>query len=175
MTKLPDDHTLVKLLRKGLSNQEIAKAYGVTVQAVGWRFARMNIQRRPYSRTAAAILNAAYPSSEFNRTEYTQMYLGRSLIYFLRWRLGDDLSGVPLRRAKKVAADARDRDAVLHLDVTNAESSWVWLPREPADGQLILRWPAGREKPKGAHLKALMVPDSNDSSEEAPIVKVESM
>ncbi|MFF8629671.1 hypothetical protein [Streptomyces werraensis] len=167
MTKLPDDQALLKLVRDGkLSNKEIAASFGVTVAAVSSRLAKLGIHRRPYSYTAQAILNAAFPTGEFKRTDYTQRATGRTLLFFLRWRLGEpDMPKDGLRRAKQMAEFARDNGVVLCLDPENVEEPWRWESRQPSDDCLIMRWPAEREKPKGPHLAALKLPDCDLEAE----------
>lgn len=168
MAKLPDDDVLRKFYRDGLSDKQIAQAYGVTVQAVNLRFANMGIQRKPEMNTATAILNAAYPSSEVKRSNYTQLNRARELFAFMRWRLGDKtLTDRQLRMAKGFAAYSEEHDVVLSLDIEK-KSPWVWLPREATDGRLVLRWPDGREMPKAPHLKAITLPNPEAESDDAP-------
>ncbi|MGW7284783.1 ImmA/IrrE family metallo-endopeptidase [Streptomyces sp. NPDC054847] len=160
MTKLPDNDTLRELYQKGLSDKSIAQRYGVTVQAVNWRLARMGIRRMPYSFMATEILQAAYPTSVgFRRSHYTQLNRGRELFSFIRWRLGDPtLSERQLHMAKRFAEYSHERNVVVSLDVS-AEVPWVWLPRVSSDGRLVIRWPAGQERPGAAHLQAITLPE----------------
>lgn len=67
MSKLPDNDTLRRFYREGLSDKEIAQAYGCSVQAVNARYTAIGIERKPYSNIAAAILEAAWPREEFDR------------------------------------------------------------------------------------------------------------
>ncbi|MDI1454397.1 hypothetical protein NHG22_11335 [Streptomyces sp. ATE26] len=161
MAKLPDDETLKKFLYvDGLTDRQIAAAYGVSIQAVNKRYVKMGIQRKPWMNTATAILDAAWPSTkDFKRSEYTGRWRARELFAFLRWRLGDPtLSAYQLQTAENFSNYARSNDVVLDFD-PDRETPWMWQPRTLADENLILRWPKGRELPTGEHLKALTLPD----------------
>lgn len=169
MDMLPDDNTMRKFLRDGLSNREIAKRYGVSPQAVNYRFTRMGIQRFPYISTATAILEAAYPTAPgFRRSDYTQRWRARQLFAFMRWRLGDpDLTERQIEAAKHFANRSRKHDVVLAL-APDEPQPWVWVAREPSDGRRVLRWPAGREMPRGPHLAAITLPDEEEEESDAP-------
>lgn len=172
MTKLPDNETLLRYYREGLTNAQIAEAYGVTHQAVTFRFTKMGIERKPEKNTATAIIEAAFPSSEIRRSDYTQFNRARQLFSFIRWRLGDEtLSERQVASAKKLATHELTNGVVLALDV-ESKPPWVWLPRTPADGRLILRWPDGRELPKGPHLKAITLPRLEECLENPPKTSV---
>ncbi|MFD4608291.1 hypothetical protein ACFWOT_09265 [Streptomyces sp. NPDC058440] len=166
MGSLPDNSTLLKFYRDGLSDAEIAEAYGVSVQAVNKRFARMDIERKPWTNTATAILNTAWPTTkDFKRSEYTHLNRARSLFAFMRWRLGDPtLTDRQLREAERFGMYVRTKKVVLGFDLSS-KNPWVWLPREESDGNLVLRWPEGRETPLGPHLAAITLPDAGDSGE----------
>ncbi|MFJ8699450.1 hypothetical protein [Streptomyces ardesiacus] len=168
MTKLPDDDVLIRLYRDGVKDEEIASMYGVTHQAVSFRFGRMGLKRKPYISTATAILEAAYPSSgDFKRSDYTQLNRGRQLFSFMRWRMGDPkLTPRQRKLAQEFLTYVQENDVVVSLDPT-AKTPWVWLPREPQDGDLVLRWPPAREKPKGDHLKAITLPEV-EGADDAP-------
>nr|WTB30305.1 hypothetical protein OG781_13150 [Streptomyces sp. NBC_00830] len=160
MTKLPDNETLLRFYREGLSDKEIATAYDVTVSAVNLRFTKLGIERKPWSNTATAIMEAAWPSAEFRRSRFTNYNRARDLYSFMRWQLGDPtLSERQLHNAKLFAKYVRDHDVVLTLDLDlEQQSPWVWVPREGQDGRLVLRWPEGREMPRGPHMAALTLP-----------------
>ncbi|MER6382080.1 hypothetical protein ACWDBD_38955 [Streptomyces sp. NPDC001118] len=169
MAKLPDDETLKRhYYVDGLSDKEIAAIYDCSVQAVNQRFGKMNppIQRKPWMNTATAILDAAFPTTEhFKRSEYTHMHRARSLFAFMRWRLGDPtLTARQIGDAQRFARYARDNGVILDFDPGRQENPWEWLPREDADGNLLLRWPAGLEMPKGPHLKAITLPEAEPAS-----------
>jgi hypothetical protein len=77
----------------------------------------------------------------------------------MRWRLGDPtLTEKQLRAARQFLTYMRTEDVVLGLDLSQ-EIPWVWLPREAQDGRCILRWPPGREMPRGPHLEAISLPE----------------
>ncbi|MFF4245239.1 hypothetical protein ACFYY2_12295 [Streptomyces sp. NPDC001822] len=158
MTKLPDNETLRRFYREGLSDKEIAKAFDCSVQAVNLRFGKMNLPRKPWSNTAAAILEAGWPRDEFDRTRFTRFNRARDLTTFIRWRLGDpDLTDRQLERAERFTAHLERHNVVLTVD-WGKENPWVFVPREESDGRRVIRWPEGREMPKGPHLDAISLP-----------------
>jgi len=158
MTKLPDNDTLRRYFREGLSDKEIAQAFGCSVQAVNMRFAAMGIERKPYSNTAAAILEVAWPRDEFDRSKFTRFNRARDLATFIRWRLGDpDLTPRQHERVEKFTRHLEKEGLVLAID-WDRDNPWVYVPREPQDGRLVVRWPTGREMPRGPHLEAITLP-----------------
>ncbi|MGW2713694.1 hypothetical protein HKX69_05785 [Streptomyces argyrophyllae] len=163
MAKLPDNETLRRFFREGLSDKEIAKAYDVSVQAVNQRFSKMGLERKPWMNTATAILNAAWPTTDgFKRSEFTHLNRARELFAFMRWRLGDPtLTEKQMYMARRFESQARE-GVVLEF-APETKSRWVWVPRQESDGDLVLRWPAGRELPKGPHLAAITLPEVTES------------
>lgn len=158
MTKLPGNTEVIKLYRSGLSDKEIAEAYDVTIQAVNKRLVALGIQRHPAKHAATAIINAAWPAEEYGRNKYTSLSRGQRLFAFLRKRLGDEALGPRQdRMAINFEREARERGAVLHLD-PGSDQPWVWLPRDSGDGDMVIRWPLGREKPTGKLREALDLP-----------------
>ncbi|MFE5542786.1 hypothetical protein ACFQ71_03100 [Streptomyces sp. NPDC056534] len=159
MAKLPDDETLRQYFRDGLSDQEIAEMWGCSYQAVNLRFTKMGIERKPYRNIAAAILEAAWPAAEFSRSRF-RFNRVRDLTTYMRRRLGDDsLTPRQLQRADRFKAYLERNGEVLSLDWDGPEENpWVFVPRTPSDGRLVVRWPAGRECPKGLHLEAISLP-----------------
>ncbi|MFG3176598.1 hypothetical protein ACGFZC_16255 [[Kitasatospora] papulosa] len=170
MTKLPDNEALRRYFRQGLSDKEIAEAFGCTVQAVNARYAEMNMQRMPYSNTATAILEAAWPRTEFDRSKFSRFNRAKDLATFIRWRLGDPaLTPRQLERAERFTAHLERHGFVLALDWAR-DNPWVYVPREPTDGRLVIRWPEGRELPRGPHLEAISLPGASVESEIAMVV-----
>lgn len=158
MTKLPDNDTLRRYFREGLSDKQIANAFGCSVQAVNVRFVAMGIERKPYSNTAAAILEAGWPREEFDRNKFTRFNRARDLATFIRWRLGDpDLTDRQHERVEKFTRNLERNDFVLAIDWAK-DNPWVYVPREPRDGRRVIRWPEGRELPRGPHLEAITLP-----------------
>ncbi|MFF4557179.1 hypothetical protein [Streptomyces sp. NPDC001422] len=159
MTKLPDNEALRSLVNRGFSNAQIAEMYDVTVQGVNFRLSNMGIQRKPWSNTATAIMEQAWPSAETGRSKHTNSNAARRLWAYVRYRLGDpQLSERQKSDAVKFQAYVEKHAVVLHLDSSREVSPWVFVPRMPADGRLVIRWPEGREKPLGAHLEAISLP-----------------
>ncbi|MFC9591509.1 hypothetical protein ACFTUC_17175 [Streptomyces sp. NPDC056944] len=157
MAKLPDDETLRKYFRDGLSDREIADMHGCSYQAVNLRFTKMGLERKPYKNIASAILEAAWPSSQYSREKF-RFNRVRDLTSYMRWRLGDpNLTEKQRERAEYFMGRLRGEGEILAL-VWSEENPWVYLPREPSDGRLVIRWPADRELPKGLHLEAISLP-----------------
>lgn len=149
--KLPENSSLLKLYRDGLSDKEIAVAFDVRPQAVNKRLGLIDIHRKPYSTQARDILETVWPAKETQRNRFVGLYAGRSLYCWLRLRLGDtSLTQAQLRYARNF--ESRSRDAVLDLRPEADESPWVWVPRLPSDDRRVVRWPAGRDLPDdGSH------------------------
>lgn len=165
MTKLPDNDTLRRYFREGLSDREIAQAYGCSAQAVNLRFTKLGIERKPFANVAAAILEAAWPRNEFDRSKFSRFNRVRDLSTFIRGRLGDpSLTDRQLQRTDRFVAHLERNGLILTLDWSQ-ENPWVFMPREPSDGRLVVRWPEGREMPKGAHLEAISLPPVPAESE----------
>jgi transcriptional regulator with XRE-family HTH domain len=159
---LPDNETLIKWRYiDGLSDEQIAKAAGVSIQAVNKRWKE---PRKPHTNAAKAILDAAWPTTkDFKRSEYTHFGRAKELMYFMRWRLGDKtLSDTQLRLARRFHAYCVTHNAVLSFDLEAGPNPWVYVPREERDGRLVLRWPDNREKPKGQYLKAITLPPEGE-------------
>ncbi|MFE5009755.1 hypothetical protein ACFRJ3_34805 [Streptomyces sp. NPDC056696] len=164
MTKLPDNENLRRLFREGRTDKEIAKAFGCSPQAVNLRFTQMGIERKPFANTAAAILEAAWPRDEFERSKFSRFNRVRDLSSFMRSRLGDPtLTAKQIQRAERFAAHLELNDLILTLD-WDQENPWVYMPRESSDGRLVIRWPEGRERPKGPHLEAISLPPSESDA-----------
>ncbi|MEV5677471.1 hypothetical protein [Streptomyces sp. NPDC052179] len=165
MAKLPDNETLRRFYREGLSDKQIAKAYDCSIQAINARYVDMGMERKPHSNTAAAILDAAWPQSEFDRSKFSRFNRAKDLAVFIRWRLGDPgLTETQQHRVKKFMAYVERHDSVLSIDWSK-ENPWIFVPRKLSDGRRVIRWPEGRELPKGAHLDAITLPSDSADSE----------
>lgn len=91
---------------------------------------------------------------------------------FIRWRLGDNtLTSTQVHRARAFVAYLKAHSAVLALDWGRNGNPWVYLPRTREDADLVIRWPEGRERPKGAHLEAISLPPESPPGE-APLKAV---
>ncbi|MYX26040.1 hypothetical protein GTY75_05040 [Streptomyces sp. SID8381] len=143
-----------------MSNVDIAKSSGASESAVNEALRKLRIERRPWLNTAKAVLEAAWPSTpEFKRSEVTHYGVAKELVAFMRWRLGDPgLSKTQLHLAKRFWAYSVTHNTVLTLVPGKKGNPWEWVPREGRDGQLVVRWPEGRERPKFAHMKAVTLP-----------------
>lgn len=71
------------------------------------------------------------------------------------------------QRAAAFLAHLERNNLVLSIDWSK-DNPWVFLPREPSDGRRVIRWPEGREMPKGPHLEAISLPLAPVEPEIAP-------
>lgn len=159
MTKLPSNPELQKLYRNGFSDEEIAEMFDVSRQAVTLRLNNMGIFRAPFRARMTAILEAAWPVAETRRAEFIHLNRARDLCAFLRRQLGDTgLSKTQLGAAARFERLIRESDAVLDLQPEAEDGPWVLVPRLPSDGNMVIRWPDGRDLPEGKERKALNLP-----------------
>ncbi|MEU6765891.1 hypothetical protein ABZ916_25650 [Streptomyces sp. NPDC046853] len=168
MAKLPDNDVLRGLFRDGLTDKQIAAAYGCSIAAVNARFQKMGLQRKPFSNTATAILEAGWPAKEFSRSRFNNQNTARTLYAFLRWRLGDPtLTTQQLARVRVLASRMEAKGTILELAWDEeGEQPWTFVPRKESDGRLVVRWPEGRELPKGPHLDAITLPPVASETQE---------
>ncbi|TFV32309.1 hypothetical protein E4K10_18305 [Streptomyces sp. T1317-0309] len=102
MAKLPDNETLRKLFERSLSNRAIAEHYGVTVQAVNFRLAKMGLQRRPKVNQASVIIGAVWKVEAHNRTgSHHSLEAAKMLRLWMRKQLGTTLSPTSRRPERR--------------------------------------------------------------------------
>ncbi|MFK0231229.1 hypothetical protein ACIQUL_36300 [Streptomyces sp. NPDC090303] len=165
MRKLPEDEILRRhVFQDGLSDKEIAGIYGCSPQAVNMRLKKIGIERMPYSNTAAAILDAAWPRADYDRVKFHRNNPSRDLTVFMRWRLGDDSLTERQRDRIQRFVGRLERDGTVLALVWGEENPWVYVAREPSDGRRVVRWPQGRELPRGPHLEAITLPDGQQQA-----------
>lgn len=136
----PDDLELRKLALAGASQAELAERYGVTQQAISKRLVALGIVRRG---TATPVLRSM-PWDLAGHPDKRRILNGRpfnGLRYFVAKRLGDELS-------ERAEADRQtfirkvNNGLVLTLDEAKG---FVYVPRTETDGDLVIRWPEGRD------------------------------
>jgi hypothetical protein len=162
--KLPPDPVLLKLVRSGLSNSEIARLYGVTPQAVSKKVLALGIRRLPVSDEVNAGLRQRWgdiysnPSSDSHHLTHP----AKALKIWLRYRLGDSkLSQDQVSLAKAWIRGLSERDEVLCYD-RDHPGGWYYRPRTPADNRLIVDWPESIPFPDERWRKALELPALTD-------------
>ncbi|MFD7257162.1 hypothetical protein [Streptomyces sp. NPDC059874] len=139
---LPDYADLQKLLSAGLTQPEIAKMYKVSQQAVSKRM----VQRDHYRRGTNAPVTAALPWDITGRTDKARLMDQRpfrGLRYFVTDRMGFPLS----ERARQDLALFVNKVRDGHVLTLDDEKGFVYLPRTPEDGQLVVRWPDDPSRP----------------------------
>lgn len=175
MAGLPEDSELLRLYALGLKNPEIAAQYGVTPQAVNYRFDKLKIKRRPITTQANALIGQVWTIGAEPGTEYHQNLSAISYLrVWVRQRLGDDsLSAAQRKKASNFIKRVVDEDVVLKYEPW-AENPFTYVPRQPSDGRLVVRWPSDQPRPEGGALRALELPreeepGSPDSLREASL------
>ncbi|MFD8886436.1 hypothetical protein ACFV0H_28565 [Streptomyces erythrochromogenes] len=140
---LPDNYELLALEEAGLSHQEIADKYHVTRQAVTWRFDNhLKIKKRAHFQEVTALMPwdvASHPAKD--RLKQQAAFLG--LRAYLRKRLDMDVSARSAQ-AMRAFLNRVSNGEVLAVGVTGAH----YVPREAADGNLVIRWPADEPRPE---------------------------
>ncbi|MFJ3634642.1 hypothetical protein [Streptomyces sp. NPDC090112] len=135
--KLPDNVQLLMLQEAGKSHQEIADEYRTTRQAVTWRFNEME----KYSRGPLKQVTESIPwdisDRDLKRKVWKQEpYMG--LRAYVQTRLGAEV-GPRAELALKAFRNRIARGEVLALDPVRGVH---YVPRDPSDGNLVIRWPA---------------------------------
>ncbi|MGW2448949.1 hypothetical protein [Streptomyces sp. NPDC001675] len=156
MTKLPPNPELQRLYQAGFKDAEIAKMFGATPQAVNSRLVAMGL--RQYRQKVTAILENAWPNSETRRGDFVKFNRYRDLCCFLRGRLGDEkMTANQKRGAERFERAVRKGNHVLDFQ-PDSEEPWRFVPREDSDGRMVIRWPRGRDLPRGELRAALDLP-----------------
>ncbi|MFB7782057.1 hypothetical protein ACFC1D_04970 [Streptomyces vinaceus] len=135
---LPDNYRLLALEEAGLSHQQIADRYNVTRQAVTWRFDNhLKIKKRAHFQEVTSLMPwdvASHPAKD--RLKGQAAFLG--LRAYLRRRLDMEVSPRS-EQALKAFLNRVSHGEVLAVGDTGAH----YVSREAADGNLVIRWPAG--------------------------------
>ncbi|MBD0739849.1 response regulator transcription factor [Streptomyces sp. CBMA29] len=166
MAALPSDAELLKLYALGKKNPEIAAMYGVTPQAVNYRFDKLNIKRRPLTTQANDLIGQVW---KIGSDPDTIAHHGLSPIQYLRmwvrYRLGDDtLSARQLTNAVNFGRRLQREGTVLQYQAQDAQP-FSYVPRRPSDGRLVVRWPADQPQPEAEVLEPLELPEETPLSE----------
>ncbi|MFB8199404.1 hypothetical protein [Kitasatospora purpeofusca] len=161
--KLPSDSELSEMFIKGRTDTEIAKEFGTTRQAVSYKRSRLGYNVRPFSTRANDLISRVWkvqvlpdkaPGSH-NQTGPMQ-----ALRVWLRLQLGDPSLSEKQRRAASGFEDRLRRELVVLAYDRQSVKGFYYLPREPGDGQLVIRWPEGVPRDLEAE-KYLTLPERN--------------
>ncbi|MGW0087839.1 hypothetical protein ACWDWS_02290 [Streptomyces sp. NPDC003328] len=136
MAALPSDFELQKLLSAGRTEVEIANMYGVTQQAVSYRMQNMQIARKGPKAPVTSALPWNLASHPDKRRLVNQAPF-RGLRYFLQKRMGESLS----ERAELDLRAFLNRVRDGHVLALIAGDGFKYVPREPQDLDLVIRWP----------------------------------
>ncbi|MEW1672029.1 hypothetical protein AB0O47_02095 [Streptomyces noursei] len=165
MTKLPSDAVLVKMFHLGLSDDEIAAEYGVQRQAVNWRFMQMDppLHRKPIAIRVTEMVNKIWDvkTDRSGVDTHHNKYAFKNLKVWLRLRLGDSVSASQQASAERFIRRLIRDNTVVDYDRSSPDG-WQLVPRVPADGRRIIRWPAGQPLPDTAMQRAMELPESNE-------------
>jgi hypothetical protein len=147
---LPENHVLLRdrdIL--GLSLTDIAKKYNVAKSTVSEAFTKMN---RPFGGNAPVDYQRILPWHIVR--DHQALDGALRLKAHIRSRLGLELTPAAEKRLTNWQVRLRTNNLV--LDYRPEEGSpWVYVPRMPEDGDLVIRWPVHHDPPTGDQLKAL--------------------
>jgi Zn-dependent peptidase ImmA (M78 family) len=163
-TLLPPDHELVKLYHRDVSDKEIAKEYGVTVQAVNKRLSKLGLFRKPISKQVNEALATRWSIwAPKEGTGHHNRYSAKALKVWLRRRLGDDtLSKAQLLLAERWERRLREHNEVLCYDPDTVDG-WYYRPRTPQDGNRVIDWPKAIPFPDERFRRALELPPTSNN------------
>lgn len=152
---LPDDSVLLRERDfEKLSLREIADRYGVTTSAVSHQFIKMG---------RSTIGNAAMEYWDFIPWKIQQGHKALDAAIRLRAHVrrqsGMELTESAARRLDNWWTRLRRDGTVLTYLPESAPSPWHYVPREPSDGSLIIRWPEDMPPPTEAQRTVLTLPD----------------
>jgi len=142
VTALPDNLTLLKHDAAGMTEGEIAAKYGVSQQAVAWRLNGLGVFKKGRKAPVMALLPWDLSARPDKRKLSNQNGFA-GLRSFLRRKFGEELS-------TRAQVDLRaflghiEAGEVLKLD---EQRGFIYVPRSDADGNLVIRWPEGQERP----------------------------
>jgi transcriptional regulator with XRE-family HTH domain len=153
---LPDDSILLRERDfEGLSLGEIAERYGVSKSAVSQRFTNMG---RPFGGNAAMDYQEIIPWNI--QRAHMPLDAANRLRSHVRYRSGIEVAESAERRLKNWWNRLQAEDVVLTYepDADTKGSPWRYVPREPSDGRLIIRWPEHVEPPTDQQRLLLSLP-----------------
>lgn len=159
VTKLPSDAELKKLWVLGRTNREIAEQYHVSIAAVDYRYKGLGLRRRPIVNQVRDLLNEVWPDLKSRNSGPTHHNLspGQSLKAWLRFKLGDKTLPPRTLRMAETFEDRLRRDNVVLA--YNTLTAWSFVPREPEDGTLAIRWPSDVPRPTGERAEVWQLRD----------------
>lgn len=138
--KLPDNHILLKArYAEGLNLTQIARRYGVAKSTLSAAFARMG---HPWGSNAAMNYREILPWAI--ERKHQPLDAGQRLAAHLRAHAGIAPKRDDERRLRNWYARLHRDSTVLDYQPTNVGTPWVYLPRSPEDGDLLIRWPDGQ-------------------------------
>ncbi|MFF1908634.1 hypothetical protein [Kitasatospora sp. NPDC058218] len=148
MAQLPSDAEMSKLFALGVSDRDIADKYGVTTQAVSWRWKKLGLQRNAIIDEVSELVGSVWSVvSHPGAGSHHKTSKAQSLRYYLRVRLGDkELSDRNLATAASFEKTMRRRGHVLDY---SREDGFFFVPRTPDDEDFIIRWPRDKVRPVG--------------------------
>jgi len=164
------DHLLVKHFHAGMTDQEIAKLYGISVQAVAKRRMKPNLRlvRNPISREVNEYLAYRWKIwAPKEGTGHHNSYSAKALKVWLRRRLGDQtLSVQQLDMADQWERRLRSSKEVLCYDPDRPEG-WYYRPRVwRRDGMRVIDWPEDLPFPDERFREALELPKESEPAAE---------
>lgn len=153
MAKLPSDIALLKLKAAGFKHWEIAEQYGVSRQAVTYRFNAMKI----YMREKDSEVTEALPwdFSSFSESVKRKLWSDEAMLglrSYVRQQLGAELS----ERGEEAMRAFLGHVARGEVLAVNEEVGSLYVPRdELKDEGLVVRWPVGVPRDSRALLLGL--------------------
>ncbi|MET8702722.1 hypothetical protein ABZW10_28250 [Kitasatospora sp. NPDC004723] len=156
--KLPSDSELSERFIKGKTDSEIAAEFGTTRQAVSYQRNKLGFQVRPFVTRANDIISRVWKVQVLPDSQpgsHHQTSLSQSLRVWLRLQLGDpSLSARQRQAAINFETRLREQHVVLVYD---PDGGFDLVPREPTDGDSVIRWPDQRPRDPEA-VKYLSLP-----------------
>ncbi|MFI1796368.1 hypothetical protein ACH427_03260 [Streptomyces sp. NPDC020379] len=161
MTKLPPDAVLRKLMQLGATDDELARSYGVTPQAVWKRRSGLGMLKKPIATRVHAALKEAWDvksTSVPGRQSHHNKRPLQALKYYMRQRLGDEtLSPTQLKQIGQFLENVSSGRFVIEYR-RDTEAGFFYVPREARDEDLLVRWPEGVPLPGADIVEAMRLP-----------------
>ncbi|MFI5865862.1 helix-turn-helix domain-containing protein [Streptomyces sp. NPDC051546] len=141
MARLPDNLELAKLLSAGMSDSEIAAAFGVTRQAVTKRFKEQGVHRGGPSTLFNKALPwdfAHLPVAERHRLFKQAGFAGLQAFY--KHKTGSPLTDKGNEVLRAFLAHIGAGEVLAYEE----EAGFIYCARTVEDGDLVIRWPEGK-------------------------------
>lgn len=150
---LPDDAILLAARDfEGLSLEQIAERYKVTIQSVSMRFTKMG---RPF-RPSMPAYREFVPWQI--RKEHQALDATLRLRSHIKAQLDLPIPESAARRLENWHARLRSEGVVLMYRPDTDSQPWHYVPREESDGALIIRWPEDMPPPTERQRSILALP-----------------